>query len=195
MKKYEVYFCKLGGEIVYIGSGQKGRHRHCNSGTSHVYDLNKGHFRGVVFDIEVKLVDSKQEALDLEVRYIRKYKPKYNKNFLGNGGHVSATLRLMLKSKIKKRLYQEVKFKTRKWQTLTLNSVLDEIFSEVSHLECTENKGLMFLPYSTYQQRRIKNLAWFLRRCYDKEKSGKVDDFSLKCMKIIQEEFDQVYHV
>ena len=185
----------LNDEVVYIGSGRKGRHKHCNSGTSHVYELNEAHFNGVVFDIVVRRVASKHEALALEVKYIRRYRPKYNKNFLGNGGHSAATSRLMLKSKIKKRLYDEVKFNTRKWQNLTMNDVLDELFSEVSHSECVDSKGLRLLPYSTYQFRGIKNLAWFLRRCYDKKKSGKLDDFSLKCMSIIQEEFDLMYNV
>ena len=37
---YEVYACKYNGEYVYIGSGKHGRHRHCTSGRSHVYELN-----------------------------------------------------------------------------------------------------------------------------------------------------------
>ena len=41
---YEVYICKVDGEIVYIGSGKHGRHKHCTSGCSHVYELNKMHF-------------------------------------------------------------------------------------------------------------------------------------------------------
>ena len=41
---YEVYVCRVDGEIVYIGSGRHGRHKHCDSGCSHVYELNKIHF-------------------------------------------------------------------------------------------------------------------------------------------------------
>ena len=48
-KHFEVYICKLDGNIIYIGSGANGRHKHCNSGCSHVYDLNKLHFEGKVF--------------------------------------------------------------------------------------------------------------------------------------------------
>ena len=47
----EVYLCYLEDEIVYIGSGKLNRHKHCNSGTSHVYALNKLRFEGVVFDV------------------------------------------------------------------------------------------------------------------------------------------------
>ena len=38
---YEVYICKLGDDTVYIGQGVKGRHKHCISGKSHVYELNE----------------------------------------------------------------------------------------------------------------------------------------------------------
>ena len=38
---YEVYICKLGDEVLYVGHGKLGRHFHCNSGTSHVYELNE----------------------------------------------------------------------------------------------------------------------------------------------------------
>lgn len=43
-KVYELYHCKYQGEVVYIGQGARGRHRHCNSGTSHVYELNEIYF-------------------------------------------------------------------------------------------------------------------------------------------------------
>ena len=38
---YEVYVCRYDGEIVYIGQGLKGRHKHCSSGISHVYGLTR----------------------------------------------------------------------------------------------------------------------------------------------------------
>ncbi len=41
---YEVYACYHNDEIVYIGSGKNGRNKHCNSGISQNYDLNKLHF-------------------------------------------------------------------------------------------------------------------------------------------------------
>jgi len=40
----EVYLCYLEDEIVYVGSGKLNRHKHCNSGISHVYELNRLHF-------------------------------------------------------------------------------------------------------------------------------------------------------
>lgn len=43
-KVYELYHCKYQGEVVYIGQGSRGRHRHCNSGISHVFELNEIYF-------------------------------------------------------------------------------------------------------------------------------------------------------
>ena len=53
---YEVYACKYNGEYVYIGSGKHGRHRHCTSGCSHVYELNKMHFDGTMNDMVVEIL-------------------------------------------------------------------------------------------------------------------------------------------
>ena len=41
---YEVYICKHNDVIVYIGKGTRGRHKHCISGCSHVFELNKTFF-------------------------------------------------------------------------------------------------------------------------------------------------------
>ena len=76
---YEVYVCKLYGEILYIGQGKSGRHKHCNSGLSHVYELNRLHFSGVSFDVEVVYVDSDMsKVLDKEKKLIAEMKPKLN---------------------------------------------------------------------------------------------------------------------
>ena len=45
---YEVYVCRVDGEVVYIGCGKVGRHQHCTSGCNADKDLVGG---------EVKLVD------------------------------------------------------------------------------------------------------------------------------------------
>lgn len=78
---FEVYICKYDGDIVYIGEGVFNRHKHCNSGTSHVYELNKLHFNGFseLFDVKVIYVDTKEKASKLEKSLIDKYKPKFNK--------------------------------------------------------------------------------------------------------------------
>ena len=78
---YEVYLCYLDKEIVYIGSGALNRHRHCNSGVSHVYELNKLHFKGTVFDIKVQKYRNRKDALDKEKHLIQKHLPKFNTVF------------------------------------------------------------------------------------------------------------------
>ena len=77
-ESYEVYICYLGSEIVYVGSGRIGRHEHCNSGTSHVYELNKLHFEGVVFDVKVRYVKTKETSLEQEVELINRHLPTFN---------------------------------------------------------------------------------------------------------------------
>lgn len=81
-KVFEVYICSLNNEILYIGSGQFGRHKHCNSGTSHVFELNEIFFKegDKILNVEVvKFFDSKEKSLDYEKKLIRLHKPIYNK--------------------------------------------------------------------------------------------------------------------
>lgn len=83
-KSYYVYFVRHDGVLYYIGSGVLNRWRHVNSGTSHSYTLNKMHFAGVVFDIEVDpKVYTKQESMREESRMIAFHSPLLNK--VGNG--------------------------------------------------------------------------------------------------------------
>ena len=78
---YEVYMCKVNGEIVYIGQGKVGRSRHCVSGISHVYGLNKLHFSEMRDSVEVDIIKfflSKDDALKLELDLIKKHLPRFN---------------------------------------------------------------------------------------------------------------------
>ena len=78
---YEVYMCKVNGEIVYIGQGKVGRSRHCVSGISHVYELNRMHFSEMRNSVEVEIVKffvSKDDALKLELDLIKKHLPRFN---------------------------------------------------------------------------------------------------------------------
>lgn len=91
VKGYEVYVCKNGSEVVYIGEGRFGRHKHCNSGTSHVYELNKLHFDGVVLEVDVvKVFETKVEAESLEKMLINKHQPIYNSK--GKVGYIPISL-------------------------------------------------------------------------------------------------------
>lgn len=71
--------CKLNDEVIYIGQGKVGRSKHCLSGCSHVYELNKLHFNGVAASIDIVLLSSNREAvIEYEKELILKYKPKLN---------------------------------------------------------------------------------------------------------------------
>ena len=74
---HEVYVCKHNGVIVYIGKGTKGRHKHCISGCSHVFELNKIYFTEGVDSLDVAVVkelSSNQEAMELEYEFNFKFK-------------------------------------------------------------------------------------------------------------------------
>ena len=77
---YEVYIGMLDGEIVYVGEGVIGRHKHLNSGVSNVYSANRIHFNCGYIDVEVVHSGlNKQEATELEKQLIYEFKPTWNK--------------------------------------------------------------------------------------------------------------------
>lgn len=79
-KVWIVYFVSHKSEVVYIGSGARGREKHTTSGVSHVYELNKLHFTGEEVDVAVvKEFTSKEASLSFEMEQIKKYRPAYNK--------------------------------------------------------------------------------------------------------------------
>lgn len=82
-KNHEVYVVKdLENNYLYIGSGQLGRHKHCSSGTSHVYALNEMHFLKQEYRVEViKVGLTKQESLAIERDMIERLSPRFNKDF------------------------------------------------------------------------------------------------------------------
>ena len=115
---HEVYVCKYNGVIVYIGKGTKGRHKHCISSCSHVFELNKIFFTEGVDSLDVSVVkelSSNQEAVELEKYLIGLYQPKFNKVFTNkNTRGIYAldgkTVKIKLKGGAKKyKLYNEKK--------------------------------------------------------------------------------------
>ena len=78
---YEVYVCKRGAKIIYVGSGVVGRNKHCNSGRSHVYELNKLHFEGEVFKVDITYYETREEALEKEITLIQELSPIYNTQY------------------------------------------------------------------------------------------------------------------
>jgi hypothetical protein len=79
LDKYIVYKVTHNSKVIYIGSGLVGRDAHVTSGCSHVYELNRLHFQGVVPDVEVVFRGSKEDTLHYEKGLIISYKPTFNK--------------------------------------------------------------------------------------------------------------------
>jgi len=77
---HEVYIGRIGNDVVYIGEGQLGRHKHLNSGRSNCYEANLHHFKGGHIDVEVMEYHSKEYAQQIEKAFIHGFKPKWNKN-------------------------------------------------------------------------------------------------------------------
>lgn len=84
--EHEVYCVIDNAErIIYIGSGKINRHKHCLSGCSHVYELNRMHFAKE--NLYVKIIKanlSKEDSFNLEKELILKHRPHLNKQFLSS---------------------------------------------------------------------------------------------------------------
>lgn len=75
---FEVYIGRVDGIIKYIGHGKKGRHKHLNSGVSHIYQANQLHFLGGCVEVSVDVYKTKEEASRIEKELIVKHKPEWN---------------------------------------------------------------------------------------------------------------------
>lgn len=81
MLEHIVYCCHTETEVLYIGHGKLGREKHCNSGVSHVYELNKQHFlHNDLIVVVLKHFATKKEAKDYEEQMIKDTLPKFNKS-------------------------------------------------------------------------------------------------------------------
>lgn len=73
----------IDGDVLYVGKGIGDRYKHCDSGISSNYLLNRHHFNssyngGMIVDI-VKTFDNDTDALIYEKELIFKLDPLYNK--------------------------------------------------------------------------------------------------------------------
>ena len=78
---YEVYFVKVRSSVCYVGMGKRGRHKHTESGVSHVYGLNCLHFTNPK-EVTTHVIQNnltQERALELEIELIQHYRPIYNK--------------------------------------------------------------------------------------------------------------------
>lgn len=100
---FEVYCCWYFGDIVYIGSGKAGRSYHCTSGISHVYDLNRLHFKdGENVSVEVvKFFENKKDSLEYEKQLILLHKPEFNTVFKSGNRGSCATAAVRLRNRFR----------------------------------------------------------------------------------------------
>ena len=158
VKKFEVYICSLNKEILYIGSGKVNRHKHCNSGTSHVYELNKLHFNGNVFDIELKFFNTKEDSLEEEKTLISRNIPKFNILHTGKGSGRADWLQNG--DKLRKAFKYYNRFPDDSSMFNKMNKFLN-LFLEVHQLPMIESEGVLIRGRSFYKTRgyhKIENL-------------------------------------
>lgn len=92
MKYYVYHAYGLNGELLYVGKGTGGRLRHCNSGISSNFELNKYCFEHGSDSIRVEIVkrfETNEEALSYERFCILTLKTLFNKDM--NVGAVGKT--------------------------------------------------------------------------------------------------------
>ena len=166
-KGFEVYICSLDKEILYIGSGKINRHKHCNSGISHVYELNKLHFEGKTFTIELKFFDTKEDSLEEEINLISKHVPKFNILFTGkSSGRVDW---LRNGDKLRKAFKYYNKFPENSSMFNKMNDFLN-LFLEVHQLPMIESEGVLLRGRSFYKVRGHNKISNLLKnhRCTSK---------------------------
>lgn len=81
-KKFELYYCYYKEELVYIGQGKTGRHKHCLSGKSHCVELNKIVLSEGLENIRIDVVyraNDKFKTREREKEDIVRLQPKFNK--------------------------------------------------------------------------------------------------------------------
>ena len=81
-------------EVLYVGQGNIGRHKHCLSGTSHNKELNRYYFNnGEYSSMTVEVVHSclsDSEAKAKEYEYIKTLKPLFNVVGVSERSYLSA---------------------------------------------------------------------------------------------------------
>jgi len=82
--EYVVYQASHNGELYYVGHGVKGRESHVNSGCSHVYELNRMHFEGNIFELTLEYHPTKELAAEREKGLIQSRRPQFNVVYCSN---------------------------------------------------------------------------------------------------------------
>jgi hypothetical protein len=81
-KRYDgnyIYYVYHEGDVVYVGRGKGRRYLHANSGRSSCRELNKLHFQGVVFNVEVVESGlSYNESKEAEKIHMKRFETLWN---------------------------------------------------------------------------------------------------------------------
>lgn len=155
-KLYEVYLCKYKDEVVYVGQGGYKRHKHCNSGTSHVYELNRLHFSGAVFDVDVKIFNSKVEAVEREKELIKRYLPKFNRDFMQTDKQMKGAERSLFKATWLS--YIDNNEKSTKARREKLHLIVDEFMRYHTH-DMIKEEGLLLRGHGIYETANLHRLG------------------------------------
>lgn len=184
----EVYLCYLEDEIVYVGSGKLNRHKHCNSGISHVYELNKLHFEGVIFDVKVQKYKTRRVAREKECDLIKLHLPKYNTvhtpRHTTKGNHLEKykNFRDVFKANCEEQRFLD---------STKMQNLLDQ-FLKCHTLPVIESEGVVFRGRNFYNVKGCDKLATLIlnhRRRPSKPSTG----FFLMLKKSLEDFYEKVF--
>ena len=146
--KFEVYSCYYEGKLLYVGSGAINRHKHCNSGCSHVYGLNKLHFEGAVFDIKLRYFETKEESLEVEKALIREHLPKLNS--VHTSRNKSKAKWFEQYNKLREVFVENNKFDDKPSLRNKVNALFDDSMATIAGVP-TETASTSVVPIPTYK--------------------------------------------
>ena len=189
-KKFELYYCYYKDELVYIGQGKKGRHKHCLSGMSHCRELNQIVLTEGLDNLRIDVVyraNDRFKTLQQEKEDIVRLQPKFNKD---------GKSRLDLLDN-KKRKYPEddvLMLKYLQWRGLSAKSLKTLFyFMWSSHVEAildnsyyksiklpflVKGKGKVFLIYEElelFEEKYSSNIEKYCKMMSAKMKSELLD--------------------
>lgn len=118
MDKYIVYVAYHEGVCMYVGEGKPDRYKHLTSGTSHVYEANRHHFKGRSLEVQILHSGlSKASASEIEGKLINELNPCWNKRDFTTSN--SDQIRSHVKRKVSQTF--DKKLKTHKIQITVCN--------------------------------------------------------------------------
>lgn len=142
MDKYEVYVCKYKGDIVYVGQGKLGRHKHCVSGYSHNKNLNKIVKSEGKDSLTIKVIKTfkyRDNAVFLEEELIVKLEPKFNMRCKAS--------EYINNKKIKMSLDDIYLLKYFVWRGCSENTVLTMFNEYDKGVVCDVYNGILYIKY------------------------------------------------